>query len=63
MAQTDLTTGSPWADHRQSKVDFWPFCGNYPEVTKRTWGFLLGLIDSLGTVLKDGRKKMEKKKK
>ena len=63
MAQTDLTTGSPWADHRQSKIDFWPFCGNYPEVTKRTWGFLLGLIDSLGTVLKDGWKKNWKKKK
>jgi hypothetical protein len=28
-----------------------------------TWGFLLGLIDSLGTVLKDGRKKNWKKKK
>lgn len=63
MAKTNLTFGSPWANHRQSKVDFWPFCGNYPGVTEKTWGLLLGLIDSLGTVLKDGGKKIGKKKK
>jgi len=63
MAQTDLTTGRPWTDHRQSKYDFWPFCGNYPGVTERIWGLLSDWLDSLGSVSKDGWRKNWKKRK